>query len=772
MRHFLAITFFIFSNLMLQAQLVTTVAGQPEISGNNDGAAFDATFNNPHGIAVGIDGIVYTTDRWSHTIRKIELDGTVSTFAGTAGVSGDADGVGTAATFFEPWGICVDHEGTVFVADTRNNKIRKITPAGVVTTLAGSGNYGSSNGTGSSTTFGNPTGIEVDNLGNVYVADHLTHIIRKINNLGVVSTLAGKPYQTGSSDGLGNQASFNRPYGLSLDLDGNILVADEWNHTIRRVTPLGMVTTVAGDGTADSDDGLVSTASFNFPWDITVDSLGNIYVADGYNYTIRKILPIGEVTSYAGNTGITGASDGVGVAATFSGATALAFSPVTQELYVGDAYNHLVRKITDLNQGVALSLSSGNATICPEEYIEVIAYPDIFDTYHFYVDNLPVQSGANPIFETNDLAVGVHSLQVLAIDGSNSVTSTPMTIETIEPIIPTVSTVGPTTFFEGDSVVMIASFGADYFWSNGETTATITVKEAGTYTVEVRDINGCVGISDTIVVEVQSNPDAAIISVQGETIICENENTTLISSSAENNQWLKDGWIITGATATEYRVVESGIYQVQVTHTGGVVVISEPVEITVLPAFEVDFTASATTGTVDDTFDFEITPTTIVSAEWDFGDNNTSTIISPSHQYAQEDTFSVSLIAVSAEGCQDTIRRENYILVNETGTGTGSGSGNGNGFDEADLFIPTAFTPNGDGENDILFVRGGSVTEMTFLVFNQWGEEIFKSVNQATGWDGTTQNTKVQIGNYAYILDYVDDQGIRRKIGGNVTVLR
>lgn len=765
MRHLLALILFAFSSSFLQAQLVTTVAGQPEIPGNNDGAPFDATFNNPHGIAVGIDGIIYITDRWSHLIRKIDLDGTVSTLAGIPGVSGESDGIGTEATFFEPWGICVDHQGTVFVADTRNNKIRKITADGVVTTLAGSGNYGTSNGTGSSATFGNPVGIETDNQGNIYVADHLTHIIRKIDTLGTVSTLAGKPYQTGSGDGLGNQASFNRPYGLSLDLDGNILVADEWNHKIRSITPDGMVTTLAGDGLISSDDGMVSTASFNFPWDITVDSLGNIFVADGYNYTIRKIKPTGEVVTYAGSTGVAGVIDGVGDAAAFNGTTALAFSPVTQEIYIGDAYNHLIRKVTDLDQGVSLSLSSGISTICPGEFVELIAYPDVFDTYHFYMDNTPVQSGSSPIFETNSLAVGIHNLQVVAINGNNSFTSYPIVIEILEPITPTITTVGSTTFFEGDSMIMIASFGGDYFWSNGETTPTITVTETGIYTVEVRDTNGCIGISDPVEVVVQSSPDAAIISVQGDTTICANETTILISNETENNQWLKDGWVITGATEQEFQVTESGNYQVQVTHPGGVVVISEAVDIIVWDVFEVDFDALPTVGNLGDIFEFQISPATVVSAEWDFGDNNTSTSISPTHQYSQEDTFSVRLIAVDVNGCQDTLRKENYILVSESDNPPIVNN-------DSDLFIPTAFTPNGDGENDILFVRGGSIIEMTFLVFNQWGEEIFRSVNQSDGWDGKTQNTNVQIGNYAYLLDYVDDKGIRRKIGGNVVVLR
>ena len=212
MKFFYTLFLWFFITVNLQAQLVTTVAGQPEIAGSNDGEPFSATFNNPHGIAIGQDGTVYVADRWSHTIRKITIDGMVSTIAGTPGVSGSTDGMGAAALFNEPWGLCVNADDEVLVADTRNNKIRKISPDGEVTTIAGSGNFGTSNGIGTAATFGNPTGIECDSEGNIYVADHLTHIIRKIDVLGFVTTLAGKPYQTGSVDGQGSQASFNRPY--------------------------------------------------------------------------------------------------------------------------------------------------------------------------------------------------------------------------------------------------------------------------------------------------------------------------------------------------------------------------------------------------------------------------------------------------------------------------------------------------------------------------------------------------------------------------------
>ncbi len=778
MRKFITILILAMACFNLGAQLVTTVAGQPEIAGAIDGAAFDATFNNPHGIAIGLDGIVYVTDRWSHTIRKIELDGTVSTFAGSPGISGDQDGEQAIALFNEPWGLCVGPEGNIYVADTRNNKIRKITPEGIVTTVAGSGNYGTSNGMGTAATFGNPTGIEIDNEGNIYVADHLTHIIRKIDELGYVTTLAGKPYQMGDTDGIGNQASFRRPYGLTLDNDGNILVADEWNHKIRRITPEGLVTTVAGTGEVGHQNGLAQAAGFNYPWDMTVDSLGNIFVADGYNYLIRKITPQGQVSTYAGTLEATGATDGEGTNATFSGATAIDFSPVTKELYIGDAYNNLVRKITDLEQDVSINLPSGNSIVCQDDYISINAFPNIYSSYHFYVNNQVAQSSSNPTFETNLLPPGIHKIQVLASDNSGTSSSNEISIQVLAAIVPTISTVGPTQFFEGDSVILIASFGETYFWSTGETTPTITVRESGIYSVEVEDQNGCTGSSIPVEVLVLENPEAAVIRLEGESVFCENEKTVLVSSSDENNQWLKDGWEIDNANEKSCTIDDSGTYQVQVTHASGIITISEPVTLTVLPSPELDFSVSEVRGTTLDSFNFKFTNPEITTVEWVFGDGNYSSDHHPTHQYKDEGYFSVELRATGENGCKDSLIQTDLILIeNNTNDSTNLGNPNNpnlaiNNNSNPDFFLPTAFTPNGDGENDLLFVRSQNIQNINMMIFNQWGEMIFQSFSQSIGWDGTANSKAAQIGNYVFLLEYTNQDGLQKRHSGHVTLLR
>ena len=219
--------------------------------------------------------------------------GVVTTLAGAAGQTGSTDGTGVAASFNYPFGVAVDSSGNVYVADTYGSTIRKITPAGAVTTLAGKTEEpGSSDGTGADASFSNPIGVAVDSNGNVYVADAGNATIRKITSAGVVTTLAGAAGLAGSADGPGADARFNYPEGVAVDSNGNVYVADTNNSLIRKITGAGVVTTFAG--TAEqlgTEDGKGVAARFYYPIGVAVDSSGYVYVADTENHTIRKITP-------------------------------------------------------------------------------------------------------------------------------------------------------------------------------------------------------------------------------------------------------------------------------------------------------------------------------------------------------------------------------------------------------------------------------------------------------------------------------------------------
>jgi streptogramin lyase len=341
-------------------------AGVPSGYGSADGTGAAARFNGPGGVAVDGAGNVFVADSNNNTIRKITPSGVVTTLAGTAGLSGSADGTGAAARFNWPTGVAVDGAGNVFVADSDNNTIRKITPAGVVTTLAGTANAsGSADGTGAAARFNGPEGVAVDGSGNVFVADYGNNTIRKITPAGAVTTLAGAG-SSGTADGTGAAARFNWPTGVAVDVAGNVFVADTWNDTIRKVTSTGVVTTLAGlAGSEGSADGTGAAARFNHPWGVAVDGAGHVFVADNWNDTIRKITPAGVVTTLAGTAQGPwplggGSADGTGAAARFNSPQGVAVDG-TGNVFVADLYNNTVRKIAPTGVVTTLAGTAGSS---------------------------------------------------------------------------------------------------------------------------------------------------------------------------------------------------------------------------------------------------------------------------------------------------------------------------------------------------------------------------------------------------------------------------
>jgi sugar lactone lactonase YvrE len=328
-----------------------TIAGAAEIYGTADGTNAAAQFYNPQAVAVGANGSLYVVDSLGNTVRKIAHIGAnwvVTTIAGNPS-GGGSDGTNGNALFQQPSGIAIGASGKLYVADTYNYTIRQITPVGtnwVVNTIAGIlHSNGSMDGTNSNAQFNSPFGITVDAVGNLYVADTDNHAIRKLTPVGtnwVVTTIAGTAgvSESGFADGTNGAAKFASPQGIVVDRFTNLYVADTGNNSIRQITPIGtnwVVTTIAGG--PGFNDGTNQDAQFYAPEGIAVDTNDNLYVADTQNVEIRKISPMGTnwvTTTLAGSAGIPGTTDGSGTNALFLYPTGIAVD-ASGHVFVSDA---------------------------------------------------------------------------------------------------------------------------------------------------------------------------------------------------------------------------------------------------------------------------------------------------------------------------------------------------------------------------------------------------------------------------------------------------
>ncbi len=320
--------------------IVSTFAGSTT-AGNVNGTGSAASFRQPSAIARDASGNLYVADFGNHVIRKITPGGVVTTLAGT-GSPGHVDGMANSAKFLTPVGIAVAASGNIYVAEYNGNDIRKITPGGIVTTLAGSATAGSTDGTGAGASFNTPVGLALDANENVYVADYSNNMIRKITPAGVVTTLAGST-TAGSDNGAAALATFNGPLGIAITPSGTLYVAEWFNCDVRQISAAGVVSTLAGSGACGSDDGVGAAATFSLPVGLTIGTNGVLYVADDGNNMVRMVTPAGVVATLAGS-GWTGADDGDGSTATFNQPTGITVDP-GGNLYVADSGNNLIRKV-------------------------------------------------------------------------------------------------------------------------------------------------------------------------------------------------------------------------------------------------------------------------------------------------------------------------------------------------------------------------------------------------------------------------------------------
>jgi DNA-binding beta-propeller fold protein YncE len=324
---------------------VETIAGDG-IAGFADGHGAEARFNYPWGLACDAAGNLYVADTSNHRIRRVTPDGTVTTFAGV-GTGGWLDGPAELARFDDPRDVAVDAAGHVYVADTDNNRIRKITPEGVVSTFSGEGTRSFADGARAVARFGYPNGVAVDAAGHVFVADAENRRLRKVSPGGTATTLAGDG-ASGFADGLGTEARLSSPRSVVVDALGHLCFVEVGNSRVRRLSPDGRLVTIAGDGRGKHADGPGPAASFRDPCALAIDAHGVLYVADSGNHCIRRLDLDGLVTTIAGDPrSLADFADGDGPAARFSEPRGIAVGP-RGVLYVADTLNHCIRRITFL----------------------------------------------------------------------------------------------------------------------------------------------------------------------------------------------------------------------------------------------------------------------------------------------------------------------------------------------------------------------------------------------------------------------------------------
>lgn len=454
---------------------------------------------------------------------QITAQSVISTYAGT-GTAGSVNGAAASSTFYKPTSLACDAAGNVFVADFTSNKIRKITPAGIVSTYAGTGTPGSANGAAAVATFSNPNYIATDASGNVYVAESATSRIRKITTTGIVSTLvlmtnpnglafdgvnslyASTPntiYKidlttsvstlyagsntTGSTDGPAASASFNQISGLVVDAFGNLYVTDAGNYKIRKVTPAGVVSTFAGSGTFGYLDGAANVARFRTMFQMIFDASGNLLVVDGTSYRIRSITPSGVVSTYAGN-GVSNVLNGPIASAELGDPRGIS-KDASGNIFISEFTDNIIRKITPACITPTITANVTNSVICLGNSItfngsgantytwtagvtDNVSYtPTITGVQNYTVTG--AQTGSCTLSNTAAISVTVNSNPTVSITSSN------------------------TLICSGQTTSLTASGATSYTWNTSATTNVIAITPSTTtvYTVTGEDGNGCTNVA-------------------------------------------------------------------------------------------------------------------------------------------------------------------------------------------------------------------------------------------------------------------------------------
>lgn len=717
--------------------LVSTYAGSSS-AGNTNGPALKATFNGPVGLAFDESGNLFVSENVNNDIREISAAGVVSTFAGN-GRAALANGPGSSASFYSPAQIAFDGGGNLYVADEQNQLIRKITQTGVVSSYAGSGGLGSADGTLATATLNNPFGLAIDPSGIMYIGDNGNNTIRKVDLAGQVSTFLVL------DDGSAPPNNYTALYYLTTDAQGNLYYTD--NNQVGQVTPAGAANIFAGSGNPTFGDGVGTAASFFKPNGIARSIGGFTYVADGFNNRIRSISATGAVTTIAGEFG-SGFSDGLGSTAAFSDPAGVALDATGNYLYVADYGNNLIRKVAVTGYTIDKSLPTG-LTFNPVTGI---------------------------ISGTPTIATPAQNYTVTAYNAAGSSSAT-ISIETIVEQTVYFAPLMPKTVCDADFSPGATGSGPISYASSDPSVATIVngdIHITGTGTVTITASDGISQATQILTVTGSVTPTISITpapsdTCQGKTMVFAAQITG--GGTQPSLQWQINGQNV-GSNSQEFSTAALNAGdQVTCTLTSNAPCMTANMVTSNTSVFSVDPPVSTSVMImVSDTgLLCKGTPVTFTAVayspdlhpnyQWKLNSINTGLNQSTFTSNTLNDGDEVSCLVTSVGKCLiDPETTSNTITVKFSPRSL------------CTIEIPNAFTPNGDGVNDLWHIEAlQAYPGCTVSIFNRTGALVYNSVNYSKPWDGTLNGQKLPVGTYYYVIDLKNG---RKPLSGYVTIIR